>query len=160
MSAASSVAWIQITLADLQNSRAAALVAGFTGTSLASGQSSPVPAIISDATEEILGVIGFSGRYAMDASYGTVSPNVIPPNLKSMVVENICRLLKKRLNMALLAQEVEDERNYQSRLRDLRAGEWPVDVTDNPGNNLSAQGGTVSICAPSARFKRSQLSNL
>ena len=161
MSAASSVAWIQVTLGDLQNSRAGPLVLAFTATALSSGQSSPVPSIIADATEEILGVMGFSGRYTMDASYGTVSPNVIPPNLKRLVVENICRIFKRRLNMALLPQEVEDERMYQARLRDLREGNWPVDLTDNPGNNLSVNGGSVSTTtALTSQFTRSKLRNL
>lgn len=159
--AASSVTWVQITLADLQNSRAAALVQGFTSTSLAGGQSSPVPAIIAQITEEVLGVMGFSGRYTMDASYGTVSPNVLPPNLKQLAVDKICRILKGRLQMTLLAQEVDEENTYQHRLRDLRAGNWPVDLTDNPGNNLSVNPGTVSRTTfQSDRFKRTQLNNL
>lgn len=158
---ASSVAWIQITLGDLQNSRAAALVQGFTSTSLASGQSSPVPSIIAQVTEEILGVMGFSGRYTMDASYGTVSPNVLPPNLKQLAVDKICRILKGRLQMPLLAQETEEENVYQRRLVDLREGRWPVDLTDNPGNNLSNNPGTVSRTTfQTNRFKRSQLNNL
>ena len=160
--AASSVAWIQITLADLQNARAGPLVLAFQSTALASGQTDPTAPIIADATEEVLGVMGYSGRYTMDASYGTVSPNVIPPNLKRLVVEKICRIFKGRLNMALLPQEVDDERTYQIRLADLRVGRWPVDMTNNPGNNLSAQPGSVTQvpCAQAVRFRTSQLNNL
>lgn len=158
---ASSVTWIQVTLADLQDARAGPLVLAMQQTALASGQTSPVPRIIADASEEVLGAIGFSGRYLMDASYGTVTPNVIPPNLKRMVVEKICRIFKGRLNMALLPQEVEEERVYQDRLSDLIAGKWPVDVTDNPGNNLSVQGGAVSAYNPNTtQFSRSKLNNL
>lgn len=159
--ALSAVTWIQIVTADIQNSRSGPLVLGFQTTALATGQSDPVPAIISQVTEELLGVMGFSGRYTMDASYGTVSPNVIPPNLKDMAVEKICRKLKGRLNMPYTESEREDEREYQKRLNLLREGRWPVDITDNPGNNLSVRGGAVATYVRQASlFTRSGLSNL
>lgn len=141
--AASSVSWVQITFADIQNSRSGPLVTGFATTALATGQTNPIPAIIDQVTEEILGLIGFSGRYVLDASYGTVSPNVLPPNLKDMAVEKICRKLKGRLDMPLTESEREDERAYDKRLMLIREGKWPIDVSDNPGNNLSVQGGNV-----------------
>lgn len=141
--AASATTWIQVTFADIQNSRSGPLVLGFQSTALATGQTNPVPAIIDQVTEEILGIIGFSGRVVMDASYGTVSPNVLPPNLKDMAVEKICRKLKGRLDMPLTEQERQDEKDYNQRLNLLREGKWPVDISDNPGNNLSVQGGAV-----------------
>ncbi len=161
MPGVSSVAWIQIVIADLQNSRSGPLVVGFQTTALAPGQSDPVPAVISQVTEEILGVMGFSGRYTMDASYGTVTPNVIPPNLKDLAVEKIARKLKGRLNMALTNQELDEERTYQHRISALREGRWPVDLTNNPGNNLSSNPGVVARSGPTTSyFKRGQLADL
>ncbi len=158
---ASSVQWIQIVVADIQNSRSGPLVLGFQTTALAAGQTDPIPSIIVQVTEEILGVMGFSGKYTMDASYGAISPNVIPPNLKDWAVEKICRRLKMRLNMALLAQEQEDERQYERRLNLLRQGQWPVDVTNNPGNNLSRPtSGIGNYNRQSPQFTRCQLNNL
>ncbi len=158
---ASSVAWIQIVTADIQNSRSGPLVLGFQTTALAAGQADPVPAIISQVVEEILGVIGFSGRYTMDASYGTLSPNVIPPNLKDLAVEKICRKLKGRLNMPYTESEREDEKSYNARINLIRDGRWPIDITNNPGNNLSVRGGTVAtIVRQRSQFTRSGLSGL
>ncbi len=159
--AASSVAWIQIVIADIQNSRSGPLVLGFQTTALAAGQSDPVPAIISQVVEEILGCIGFSGRYTMDASYGTLSPNVLPPNLKDLAVEKICRKLKGRLNMPYTQSEQDDEKQYNARLNLIREGRWPIDVTNNPGNNLSVKGGTVAtIVRNRSLYTRGGLSGL
>lgn len=160
--AATSVTWIQIGIGDLQNARAGPLVLAMQQTALSTGQSDPTPDIIAEASDEVLGVIGFSGRYTMDAAYGTETPNRIPPNLKRLVVEKICRIFKGRLNMALLPQEVQDERDYQTRLRDIREGRWPIDLTDNPGNNLSRPEGAVTMTTTyqAIRFRTSQLNNL
>ncbi len=153
--------WIQIVFADIQNSRSGPLSLGFASTALATGQTDRVTPLISNTTEEIIGAIGFSGKYTMDASYGSLTPNVIPPNLKDLAVEKIIRRLKLVLNMALLQQETDDERNYNRILSLIREGRYPIDITNNPGNNLSLPGGGVgSIVRNCTQFSRAQLSNL
>lgn len=158
---ASSVAWIALAVADLQNSRSGPLVLGFTTTALATGQTDRVTPLISNTSEEILGAIGFSGKYTMDASYGTVTPNVIPPNLKDMAIEKVIRRLKQVLDMPLTAQESEDERTYNRTLALIREGRYPIDITNNPGNNISLPGGGVTTYVRNrSEYTRRGLSNL
>jgi hypothetical protein len=134
-------------------------------TALASGQSDPTPQVICDTSDEILGAIGFSGRYLMDASQGTFgsgTPNLIPPNLKNFCVKRVIRTCKGRLNMAPNAMDIEDERTYQRTLELLRKGQYPVDLTNNPsGSNVSIKSGAVALNTGYCRkFQPCQLNNL
>lgn len=149
MSGLSALPWIAVGLSDLQNAAAGPLVVAMQSTALASGQSDPTPQIICDTSDEVLGAIGFSGRYTMDASQGTFAagvPNLIPPNLKNFVVKRVIRTCKGRLNMNMAPMDIEDERTYQSTLGALRRGQYPVDLTNNPsGSNVSIKGGAVAL---------------
>src|SRR5256885_1255991 len=105
--------------------------------------------------------MGFCVRYTNDACYGSLDPNVIPPNIKNIAGQKIGRKLNGRLNMSLTDQERDDERSYDRRLNLIREGNWPIDVTNNPGNNLSVkQGSVVSFVNQPTRFRASQLGNL
>jgi hypothetical protein len=145
----SAVPWYGLVLADLQNAQAGPLVVAMQGTALASGQTDPTPQVMCDTCDEILGAVGFSGRYTMDASQGTFAagvPNLIPPNLKNFAVKRVIRTCKGRLNMAPNAMDIEDERTYQRTLQLLREGKYPVDVTNNPsGSNISVKPGLVTL---------------
>lgn len=139
------VPWIAVGLIDLQNAQAGPLVVAFQSTALAAGQPDPTAQVIADVSDEILGSIGFSGRYTMDASQGTVFPNVIPPNLKNMAVKKICRLMKGRLEMPLRTDEIEEGRTYERTLDALRRGAFPIDATNNPsGSNIAVKPGLVA----------------
>jgi hypothetical protein len=157
-----SVPWIAVTLADLQDAQAGPLVTAFQTTALASGQSDPTGRVIANISDEILGSIGFSGRYTMDASQGTVTPNVIPPNLKDLCVKKVCRVLKGRLNMVLLPDQTQDERTYQSTLLQLREGRFPINATSNPsGSNIAVKPGLVTLNLGQRRqFEPHDLRNL
>lgn len=153
--------WIQLSFADIQNSRSGPLSLGFQSTALAAGQTDRVTPLISNVSEEIVGAIGFSGKYVMDASYGSVSPCKIPPNLKDPAVEKVIRRLKLVLNMPLLAQETDDEKTYNRTLALIREGKYPVDITNNPGGNISIPaGGVGSIQRQRTQFSRAGLSGL
>jgi hypothetical protein len=154
--------WIAVALVDLQNAQAGALVTAFQTTALASGQTDPTTQVIADTSDEILGSIGFSGRYTMDASQGTLTPNLIPPNLKNFCVKKAIRTLRGRLNMGLMPDQIQDERTYQSTLAQLRKGEFPVDATNNPsGVDVSVKPGLVALNPGYHRhFQPHQLRNL
>ncbi len=158
---ASSVAWVQLVFADIQNSRSGPLALGMQTTALATGQTDRITPLLSNTAEEIIGAIGFSGKFTMDASYGTVTPNLIPPNLKDMAVEKTIRRLKQVLDMPLTAQETDDEKTYNRVLALIREGRYPIDITNNPGNNLSIPGGGVSSYVRNcSQFTRRGLSGL
>lgn len=163
----SSVPWIQVALVDLQNVQAGPLVIAFQSTALytpASGpvQTDPTTQVIADVSAEVLGAVGYSGRYTMDASQGTLTPDVIPPNLKRFVVGKVVRLMRERLEMSITALQVEDEKVYQRTLDLIRNGRYPVDASSNPsGSNISVQPGLVaSNLGYHRRFTPHQLNNL
>ena len=124
-----SATWITITTANLQDSRAATMIAAVQTTALASGQSDPVPNIIASVCGEVRGAIGFSGKYQVSATASTV-----PPNLKDMTVQKIIRMAIRRLNQGALLTEDDrqEERVYESRLNLIREGRYPVDLPDDP----------------------------
>lgn len=149
------VPWVAVALTDIQNARPGTLVAAFQGTALASGQGDPTLAIIQKVTADILGAVGYSGRYVMDASQGqNGAVDVLPPNLFDFAVEKMCRMMEKRLMMPWTDDEKADERQYQNVLRDLKLGKYPVDATNNPGNaaSISSQGGAVASVGGTRRF--------
>ena len=156
MPALTAVPWVAVTLTDIQNARPGALVTAFQSTGLASGQPDPTGAIIQKCTADLLGAIGMSGRVVMDASQGQVVPDVVPPNLFDKLVERICRVMEKRLRMPWTDDEKNDERKWDDILLKLRTGDYPVDMTSNPGNlaSISSKGGAVStIAAPARQFQ-------
>lgn len=162
MSGVTGVPWVAITLTDLQNAQAGALVTAFQTSALASGQADPTGKVINDVTQEILGAVGFSGRYTMDASQGTVVPDVLPPNLLNMAVAKVCRKMRGRLEMPLMPDQIEDERTFQRTLQLLRDGRYPVTATSNPsGTDISGNPGLVALNPGQwRRFTPGQLNNL
>ena len=162
MSGLSALPWIAVSVTDLQNAQAGALVTAFQSTALASGQADPTGPTIAQVSDELLGDIGFSGRYTMDASQGTLVPNLIPPNLKDVCVKRVVRIMRGRLEMSLTADQIQDERTYQSIRTQIRKGQYPIDLTNNPsGSNVSLKGGAVALnCGQRRHFTPGQLSNL
>ena len=150
------VPWVAVTLTDIQNARPGPLVTAFQTTALASGQSDPTTAIIQKCTAELLSAVGMSGRVVMDASQGQVVPDVVPPNLFDMLVEAICRRMQKRLRLPWTDDEKADQRHYEEILLKLRTGDYPVDMTNNPGNaaSISSKGGSVATVGGNPRLFR------
>ena len=148
------VPWVAVAVSDLQNARPGVLVTAFDSTALGPGQSSRTSVAIQKCTAELLGAVGYSGRVIMDASQGTVTPDVVPPNLFDYLVEKICRQLERALNKPWTDEEKQDERTYQNMLNSLRKGEFPVDATNNPGNlaAISSQGGAVTSFGGARRY--------
>lgn len=162
MAGLSAVPWIAVAIADLQNVQAGPLVVAMQSTATAVGQTDPITPVIAQVSDEVIGAIGFSGRYLTDATQGTLVPNLIPPNLKDMVVMKVVRKMRGRLNMILLPDQIQDEQTYQRTLSALRKGEYPIDVTNNPsGSNISVNPGTVALNPGiPRRFTPFQLRNL
>jgi hypothetical protein len=134
--------WIQIIEGDLNDARSAPVILAAQTTVLAQGQADPLPALIDKVTQEIRGVVGFSGKYNMDGA----SLTTVPLNLKDMAVSKIVRLAKQRLNMPWQPADTDDEKTYQARLNSLRDGRWPVDIPDVVASvNPSLQQGLIAF---------------
>lgn len=150
--------WIELALADLNEARAAPIITAVQTTVLGSGQPDPIPFLISQVVQEIRGAIGFSGKFPLDGD----SDDSLPPNLKDMAVQKICRVAKGRVNMALNETERQDESVYQTRLKMILDGKYPIDIPDNPAtvNPSLPQGAVTNIRGFRREFTRSTLRNL
>lgn len=150
--------WITLSNSNVWDAKAFQLIAAVSASCLGSGQTDPVPNLISSVIEELRGAIGYSGKYQVSTTAST-----IPPNLKDMAVQKIVRLCKRRLEQQLSLDERDEESVYQRRLGFIRSGDWPIDQPDDPlASNPSAPQGRVSdagtgICR---QFTTRDLSNL
>jgi hypothetical protein len=121
--------WITLTNTDLTDARATQILTAAQTNATAAGQSDPLPIAIARVTEELRGVIGFSGKYQVSAT-----ANTLPPNLKDMAVQKVIRMVLRRLNQPALLTEDDrqDERTYEARLNLIRAGNYQIDLPDDP----------------------------
>ena len=120
------MSWIQVVEGDLNDAKAAPIILAIQTTVLAVGQGDPLPNLINSVCQEIIGMIGFSGKYPLDGA----STTTIPANLKDMAVQRIYRMAKTRVGMVLTPAEQQDESVYNQRLAYIRDGRWPVDQPD------------------------------
>lgn len=119
--------WATIVENDLNNARAAGIILAAKTTVLATGQANPIPDLIAQVQAEVRGMVGFSGRYPLDAD----SDTSIPPNLKNMTVQKICREVFRRLNLPLTDQDRADEQDYERILNLIGEGKYPIGAPDN-----------------------------
>jgi hypothetical protein len=143
--------WFTISAGDLNDHKVAELVDALRQEALAAGQTDPMPRIIAEVTNEVRNAIAFSGRYVLDAT-----TTAIPNGLKEIAVKKVVRVMKGRLQQALDKDEERDADTYESRLKALVKGEWPVDEADVPLNPLPVQGASASprITPKCRRFTR------
>ncbi|MBL9187921.1 MAG: hypothetical protein JNK23_10610 [Opitutaceae bacterium] len=120
-------AWLQITLADLNDARVAELIEALRQEELGAGQTDPMPRRIQTVVDEIRRCIGFCASTPLDADTAA-----IPAGLKDLAVEKIVRGLKGRLLLPLTDDEKDAEKLYQKRLEQLTRCEWPVDAPATP----------------------------
>ncbi len=144
-------AWLQITLADLNDARVAELIEALRQEELGAGQSDPMPRRIQTVVDEIRRCIGFCASTPLDADTAA-----IPAGLKDLAVEKIVRGLKGRLLLPLTDDEKEAEKLYQKRLEMLTRCEWPVDKPDTPIATPPVSPAVIAprITAPDRQFSR------
>ncbi len=143
--------WITIAATDLNDHKVADLVTALREEALGAGQTDPMPGIIEEVTNELRGAIAFSGRYQLDADEATV-----PRSFREMVTKKIIRVMKGRLQQSLDEDEKTDGEVYESRLKGLGRGEWPVDKPDIADTDVPTQstGATPRITARERSYRR------
>jgi hypothetical protein len=122
--------WIALQSSDLDDARAVPLLNAARQNALNTGQADPTAVRIAAVTEELRGAIGFSGKYQISLTAGT-----IPPNLKDMAVAKIVRMLLSRLEgggSVLTESDLQAERVYEARLGLIREGRYPIDLPPDP----------------------------
>ncbi|PTX95763.1 hypothetical protein [Opitutus sp. ER46] len=119
--------WITLTIDDLNDARAGALVTAMRTKALAEGQSDPSPRVIQMVVDEIRRCIAFAQQTPLETD-----PTTIPQGLREMAAQKIIRVMKARLLQALTDDEKTAEQLYQKRLEQLTRAEWPVDKPATP----------------------------
>ncbi len=117
--------WFTPSSADLNDHKVAERVTALREEALGAGQTDPMPRLITEVTNAIRNAISFSGKYRLDATATT-----LPNGLKEETVKKIMRVMKGRLELPLSKDEERDDEIFESRLKALVKGEWPVDEPD------------------------------
>lgn len=141
------MSWIALTVADLEDARAAELVAALREEALGDGQTDPFPRLAQMVVDEVRRCIAYCTSTPLDADATT-----IPAGLKELVVAKLVRVMKARLLQPLSDDEKDAERLYQKRLEQLTRCEWPVDAPSTPiAVSPVAPATGVELAAASAR---------
>ena len=141
------VAWITLTIAQLDTAKAAALVDALQSAALADGQPDPLPEIIAGVTSRIRAEIAAGGRTVLDAD-GTK----VPPSLKSLALRMVLREGQSRLNAGgafpLSDDEREEWRQDVRYLERIARGDITVEESTNPESTPTVQAAVPSpkIC--------------
>lgn len=144
------MSWVTITIADLKDAKAAALIDACRTAALGDGQSDPTPAIIADVTARIRAEAAACRANVLDAD-----TTRIPAELKSLACRMIIRQCQSRLQLALTEDEREEQRNDLRYLERIAKCEVPISATDDPIYE-EVQAGAVSprMAAKSRFFRR------
>jgi hypothetical protein len=142
--------WITPSLAWLTDHKVGELIDALRTEALASGQTDPMPRIVTEVTDELRAAIAFSGKYTLDADVTTV-----PKGLKEVATKKIVRLMKGRLELSLSDDEKRDADIYESRLKAINEGKWPIDDPDTAIADPEVQS---AVASPRIRKKCRQFS--
>jgi hypothetical protein len=117
--------WITITLADLYNSKAAALIDAANQVSLGAGQTDRATGVMADVTREIR-------RRVAKCNQLDQNPAAIPAGLKPLAVDLIYCRLKNALELPLTEDEKLFLKQRQDELDRIADGRDVVEAPDNP----------------------------
>jgi len=145
------MSWIALTIDNLKEAKAAALVEACRTAALGTGQADPVPSIIENVTARIRAEISGCANNVLDAD-----ATKIPSDLKSLAARMIVREAISRLQQPLTDDEREEQRNDLRYLERIARCEVPVAAPDDPLTTAEVQSptGTPRITARTRQFGR------
>ena len=126
--------WTTISVADLNDTKVAAMVDALRSSALADGQSDPSARIIQEVVSRIRAEI--KGCYKNKLDIDTAK---IPNSLKDLACRMIIRLLKNRLELALTEDERSDKRSDERFLERISRCEVPISTPDQPTDSGEVQ---------------------
>lgn len=130
--------WTTLTVAQLNDAKAAALVEALRTAALAVDQPDPVPGIITDALNRIRMEIAAGGRTVLSAD-----ATKIPPSLHRLGLRMVLREGQSRLNalgaLPLSEDERTEEKNDLRFLERIAKGEITVEAPDDPESTPTVQ---------------------
>lgn len=147
------MSWQTITIADLKDRKVAALVEALQASALGTGQTDPVPAIISSVTATIRANIRSCARNVLDADATT-----IPGDLFDLGCRMVLVAAKGRLEIELTQDERDQKRSDERTLERIAACDLAVQVTTNPETtqSIAATSGTPRLSGETRKFSRRQ----
>lgn len=139
--------WIAITIIDLYDAKAAALVDAADSLELGAGQASRSAQVIADVTAEIRRKVARCNQLDQD-------PTKIPGGLKNCALDIIIARLKVALEQELTAAETEGLKARERELNRIADGKDLVDPPDNPiaANMTQAIADPSFGCRPRRNF--------
>ena len=152
-----SVTWITLTLAHLDDAKAAALVDQLQTAALADSQPDPVPGILTDVTTRIRIEIAAGGRTVL-----SLDATALPPSLKRLGLRMALREGQSRLNalggLPLSDDEIREEKNDLRFLERIADGKITVEASDAPESTPTVQSKTSTprITARTKQWTRDQ----
>ena len=150
------MSWSTITIADLKDAKASALVEACRTAALGQGQADPVPGIISNVITRIRAEVASCEENSLDADATT-----IPADLKSLACRMIMREAISRLRKSLTDDEREEQRNDLRYLERIAKCELKVAATDNPISTEVQSGGAIEQAStPTRTATRNKLAGL
>lgn len=149
--------WIILTVAQLDTTKAAAMVDALRTAALRDGQDDPLPEIIVGVTDRIRMEIAAGGRTRLSAD-----PAKLPPSLKSLALRMVVREGQSRINVmgaVPLADEEKEEWRQDIRfLERIAKGEITVEEPDDPEPTPTVQSAVAQpmISGRERQFTRDQ----
>jgi hypothetical protein len=142
------VPWITITVDDLRDTKASALIDAFQSVALGDGQTDPVPRAINKVCDRILAEIQSSKKYIVSAT-----PHAIPPSLFELAGNLIAWRMQGRLNVLnALPPGEQDKIDHAEDLKYLAriaAGDVTIEIPTDPVATPDVQsGGMVEEVQP------------
>lgn len=132
------MSWTPITVADLKDAKASALVEACRTAALGAGQTDPVPNIITNVVNRIRAEVAGCNKNVLDAD-----TTAIPNDLKSLASRMIVREAMSRLRKPLTDDEIREERNDLDYLKRIAACDVPVAEPDTPLTTAEVQQGVA-----------------
>lgn len=134
-------AWKNITVEDLRDTKASALIDAYQSAALGDTQTDPVPRKIDTVCDRIRAEIQSSGKYQVSAT-----PHSIPPSLFDLAGRLIAWDLRGRVNALAgsfepTEQDKIDHRDDLAYLERIAAGKVPIDIPDDPEATPEVQSG-------------------
>lgn len=142
--------WISLTVGDLMDGKAAALVTALQTSALGTGQTDPTQNILDAVTTRIRAEVRGCAANRLDAD-----PSKIPASLKGVAVRMVLREMESRLQLALTPDEIREEQQDLSLLQRVSQCQIPVEQPLTIGTDqLQAPALTPLITAHPPRYTR------
>jgi len=142
--------WISLTVGDLMDAKASALVSALQTSALGTGQADPTQNILDSVAARVRAEVRGCASNQLDTD-----PTKIPASLKGVAVRMVLREMESRLQLALTPDEIREEEQDLNLLQRVSQCQVPVEQPLATGaDQLQAASVSPLITARMPQFKR------